>query len=49
MSGLDPDGIDLAFGDRTARLAFPAPVTSPGELRRILVEWAKAARTPDDA
>ena len=44
MSGLDPDGIDLAFGDRTARLAFPERVTSPGDLRRVLVEWAKAAR-----
>ena len=44
MSGLDPDGIDLAWGDRTARLAFPARITGPGELRRVLVEWAKAAR-----
>ena len=44
MSGLDPDGIDLAFGDRTARLAFPSRITGPGELRRVLVDWAKAAR-----
>ena len=44
MSGLDPDGIDLTLGDRTARLPFPQRITGPGDLRRILVEWANAAR-----
>ena len=44
MSGLDPAGIDLALGDRTARLEFPERVTAPGELRRLLVAWAEAAR-----
>jgi len=44
ISGLDPDGADLAAGDRTARLAFPQRVTSAGALRQVLVELAKQAR-----
>lgn len=44
ISGLDPDGADLAAGDRTARLAFPQRVTSAGALRQILVELAGKAR-----
>jgi hypothetical protein len=44
ISGLDPDGADLAVGDRTARLAFPQRVTSAGALRQVLVELAKQAR-----
>jgi putative heme iron utilization protein len=44
VTGIDPGGLDLAFGDRTARIPFPALVTSAGQLRKILVELAKAAR-----
>ncbi|TMJ03771.1 MAG: HugZ family protein [Alphaproteobacteria bacterium] len=44
VSGLDPDGADLAAGDRTARLAFPHRVTSAGALRQVLVDLAKKAR-----
>jgi putative heme iron utilization protein len=44
ISGLDPDGADLTAGDRTARLAFPERVTSPGALRQVLVALAKEAR-----
>jgi putative heme iron utilization protein len=44
ISGLDPDGVDLAAGDRTARLAFPQRVTSAGALRQMLVELARQAR-----
>src|ERR1043166_5263237 len=44
ISGLDPDGADLAAGDRTARLAFPAGVTPPAGIREILVALAKDAR-----
>ncbi len=44
MTGLDPDGADLARGDKVLRLAFPVPVTSAGEVRRVLVELAAAAR-----
>ena len=44
VTGLDPDGADLAAGDRTARLPFPQRVTSAGELRQVLVELAKQAR-----
>jgi putative heme iron utilization protein len=44
ISGLDPDGADLAAGDRTARLAFPRRVTSAGALRQMLVELARKAR-----
>lgn len=44
ISGLDPDGADLAAGDRTARLAFPQRVTSAGALRQILVDLTRTAR-----
>jgi heme oxygenase (biliverdin-IX-beta and delta-forming) len=44
ISGLDPDGADLAAGDRTARLAFPRRVVNAGELRQVLVELAQQAR-----
>src|ERR1043166_1077771 len=44
ISGLDPEGADLIAGDRTARLAFPARVTSSAGIREILVALAKDAR-----
>lgn len=44
LTGIDPDGADLAVGDRTARLAFPQRVTEPGQLRKVLVELAGRAR-----
>lgn len=44
MTGIDPDGADLALGDRTARLAFPQRVTEPSDLRQVLVTLAGRAR-----
>jgi putative heme iron utilization protein len=44
ISGLDPDGADLTAGERTARLAFSARVTSGAALRQALVALAKEAR-----
>jgi len=43
-SGCDPDGIDLQAGTQTLRLDFPARVTGPGELRKMLVKLAEEAR-----
>lgn len=43
-TGVDPDGLDLACGDLTARLAFTRPITKPSELRAVLVELAARAR-----
>jgi heme iron utilization protein len=43
-SGLDPDGIDLQAGNKTLRLDFPERITGPGELRKVLVRLADAAR-----
>jgi hypothetical protein len=43
-TGLDPEGIDLAKGDETLRLVFPARVTSAGALRGMLSELARKAR-----
>lgn len=44
-SGIDPEGIDLqADNNRTLRLDFPERVTSPGELRKVLVRLADEAR-----
>lgn len=44
MSGIDPDGIDLMDGERTARVRFAAPVRTPGEARRALAALAARAR-----
>jgi putative heme iron utilization protein len=43
-TGCDPDGIDLQAGAKTLRLDFPARVTGPGELRKMLVKLADEAR-----
>lgn len=43
-TGLDPEGIDLMAGDRTARVAFPERVVDAGAMRRALVDLAVRAR-----
>lgn len=43
-SGIDPDGIDLLAGDRTARVLFPRRVTDAGSLRAVLKAMADEAR-----
>lgn len=44
MTGIDPDGVDLIAGDRTARVFFPQKLSSASEMRHALVAMAKAAR-----
>lgn len=44
MTGLDPEGADLADGDLTARLTFPERVLDLSTLRRTLVQLAERAR-----
>jgi hypothetical protein len=44
LTGIDPEGCDLAVGDRTARLAFKERVTSGAALREALVALATQAR-----
>jgi putative heme iron utilization protein len=44
MTGADPGGVDLRCGTMRARLDFPAPVRTPGDLRKALVEFAGEAR-----
>jgi putative heme iron utilization protein len=44
LTGLDPDGLDLALGDATLRLQFAARVVSAEQLRQVVVDLAKAAR-----
>lgn len=43
-TGIDPEGIDLQAGDRTARLAFPRRIATGGELRAVLAELARQGR-----
>ena len=45
LTGLDPEGCDLAQGDERRRLAFPQAVRTPEELRAMLVKLAQEART----
>jgi heme iron utilization protein len=44
LTGLDPDGLDLACGDAALRLQFQERVTTPQKLREMVVTLAKQAR-----
>ena len=44
LTGLDPEGMDLALGEAALRLTFPARVTTGDDLRRMVVGLAKEAR-----
>ncbi len=44
MTGIDPEGCDLALGDMTARLLFPQRVTGPAGLRQAFQDLAEQAR-----
>ena len=44
MTGLDPDGIDLALGDTVLRIFFEQPLAAPRDAHLKLVEMAKEAR-----
>jgi len=44
VTGLDPDGLDLACGDAVLRLEFPQRVTTASRLREVLADLAKRAR-----
>ena len=43
-TGIDPEGMDLSAGDRTARLTFDKILATPGDLRSTLVHLASRAR-----
>jgi heme oxygenase (biliverdin-IX-beta and delta-forming) len=43
--GLDPDGLDLQYGQTGLRLAFPQRITDPAGLRAILKRLADEARS----
>jgi heme iron utilization protein len=44
MVGVDVDGFDLAQAERVVRVAWSAPVASPGDVRAELVRLAREAR-----
>ncbi len=44
VSGIDPEGLDLAHGDLTARITFPRSIHDGAALRAILSELAQKAR-----
>jgi len=44
ITGIDPDGADLALGDRTLRLGFHERVTTAEQMRKALVALAGEAR-----
>ena len=43
-TGIDPEGMDLAAGDLTARVRFPRRIEGPGPLRMVLKTMADEAR-----
>jgi putative heme iron utilization protein len=44
MTGIDPEGCDIALGQDAGRIVFSAPVTTPQGARKELVRLAEAAR-----
>lgn len=44
LTGIDPEGIDLALGDEQQRIFFDTALNDAGEMRPVLVAMAKAAR-----
>jgi heme iron utilization protein len=44
VTGVDPDGLDLALGDRVVRMPFAERVTNGLALRKTLAEWGSRAR-----
>jgi putative heme iron utilization protein len=44
LTGVDPEGLDLASGDLTLRLPFAARVTNAAQLRNSVVDLAAKAR-----
>jgi hypothetical protein len=44
LTGIDPEGLDLALGDAALRLAFPHRVTAAQQLRKVLVDLAAKAK-----
>lgn len=44
VTGVDPEGLDLALGDATLRLSFPHRITDAAGLRSVLKDLAERAR-----
>ena len=44
LTGIDAEGIDIADGDDSRRIFFPQPITSPSEVRAMLVNLAVEGR-----
>ena len=44
LSGIDPEGIDLLWGERALRIHFPKPIAGPAEARAALIALAEEAR-----
>lgn len=44
MTGIDPTGVDLGYGQLTSRVAFDSPLTSVDAIRPALVALAKRAK-----
>jgi len=44
LVGIDPEGIDLLWGDKTLRLVFEERIRSPAEARAALIALTQAAR-----
>jgi putative heme iron utilization protein len=44
ITGIDPEGLDLARGDATLRLPFPQRVADAQQLRKVVVDLAAQAR-----
>jgi putative heme iron utilization protein len=43
MTGCDPEGLDLVCGTETVRLEFSQRITTPGEVRKALIDMVDSA------
>ncbi|WP_295813768.1 DUF2470 domain-containing protein, partial [uncultured Nitratireductor sp.] len=44
LTGIDPEGVDLALSDETRRIFFDTPLSDASQMRPTLVAMAKEAR-----
>jgi putative heme iron utilization protein len=45
MTGIDPEGFDIALGGEAARIVFAKPISAPDEARQELVRLVQEARS----
>ncbi len=45
LTGIDPEGLDLAYADNIRRITFPKPLSSPDDIRPALIELFRTVQS----